>query len=595
MKAYISAVLVAVFLSSVAFANGNGPTIKTLHAVGKGLAISASDPGDFRLLKIGIARVNVHVLDEDTEVTVGILKLDEQKYKLKNIDIGNGSITADVFDNNTDVGDLSIASVQKGDTTIWFGTLSISGKNFNVFILEAFRNIKPAELGANVADFCRANRGHRNCRERMEDFCEQNPTDARCKEIFLEFCKSNPDDVRCRERVREFCQERPRDSLCKKILGERNEKFCEQVADLAEKECERTANACERACKSEDDQCERNCEKTANACERACRGKDECEDRCEREEETCESGCPADDQCEANCERVEKECKEAAELREEECKRLEELSCSADSDCACGIGRNGNCFYGNKQFVDTTIQCPDFCSGIAGDLEIKCVDNKCVQRVRETTTTTLPASQTTTTLATTTTLEGITTTTTLATTTTAPAATTSTTTTTTTTTSTTTSTTITSTSTTTSSTTTTTISASACTDSDGGLDYGTHASVKIGTVTSYDYCFSSAVLRERYCEWGSVASKDYTCPDGCSSGVCISVLPSVCSDTDKGLVHETYGSVNNGTMVTDYDYCFSSTVLREGYCDGSSRTSKDYTCPNGCGNGVCVTTTTTTA
>ncbi len=57
-----------------------------------------------------------------------------------------------------------------------------------------------------------------------------------------------------------------------------------------------------------------------------------------------------------------------------------EAFCKADSDCACGANiKTGECFYGNKDFVDTKKQCPDFCSGFAGNLEIKCVNNECAQ------------------------------------------------------------------------------------------------------------------------------------------------------------------------------------------------------------------------
>lgn len=60
-------------------------------------------------------------------------------------------------------------------------------------------------------------------------------------------------------------------------------------------------------------------------------------------------------------------------------------SCSADSDCICGgIDKStGRCFLGSKDYYDKNVdkskQCPDFCSGIAGNLVVKCVDNKCMQ------------------------------------------------------------------------------------------------------------------------------------------------------------------------------------------------------------------------
>lgn len=54
--------------------------------------------------------------------------------------------------------------------------------------------------------------------------------------------------------------------------------------------------------------------------------------------------------------------------------------CVTSDDCACGTNINtGACFYGNKDYVNTLKQCPDFCTGIAGNFLIKCVNNKCQQ------------------------------------------------------------------------------------------------------------------------------------------------------------------------------------------------------------------------
>lgn len=63
--------------------------------------------------------------------------------------------------------------------------------------------------------------------------------------------------------------------------------------------------------------------------------------------------------------------------------------CSVDADCVCGgIDKNtGDCFVGNKLYssanVDFSKDCPDFCTGIAGHLETKCVGNKCMTVPRE--------------------------------------------------------------------------------------------------------------------------------------------------------------------------------------------------------------------
>ncbi|MDD3102213.1 MAG: DUF333 domain-containing protein [Patescibacteria group bacterium] len=54
--------------------------------------------------------------------------------------------------------------------------------------------------------------------------------------------------------------------------------------------------------------------------------------------------------------------------------------CEQDLDCACGKNKTtDNCFYGQKEFVNTNQQCPDFCNGIAANLEIKCENYKCTQ------------------------------------------------------------------------------------------------------------------------------------------------------------------------------------------------------------------------
>ncbi|MEM4389602.1 MAG: eight-cysteine-cluster domain-containing protein [Candidatus Micrarchaeia archaeon] len=64
---------------------------------------------------------------------------------------------------------------------------------------------------------------------------------------------------------------------------------------------------------------------------------------------------------------------------------LSERACATDADCACGVHVvTRECFFGNKQFVDVSQQCPDYCTGIAGNLETRCVSGECriVQRAR---------------------------------------------------------------------------------------------------------------------------------------------------------------------------------------------------------------------
>ncbi|MDD5145998.1 MAG: hypothetical protein PHF44_04120 [Candidatus Pacebacteria bacterium] len=55
-------------------------------------------------------------------------------------------------------------------------------------------------------------------------------------------------------------------------------------------------------------------------------------------------------------------------------------NCENDYDCACGVNKyTGECFFGYKNYVDTTKQCPDFCTGIAGNFELKCINGACSQ------------------------------------------------------------------------------------------------------------------------------------------------------------------------------------------------------------------------
>lgn len=61
------------------------------------------------------------------------------------------------------------------------------------------------------------------------------------------------------------------------------------------------------------------------------------------------------------------------------------LHCVTDDDCVCGgiDEASGSCFIGNRDYyekhVDTSKQCPDFCTGISGSLVVRCIDNKCMQ------------------------------------------------------------------------------------------------------------------------------------------------------------------------------------------------------------------------
>ena len=59
----------------------------------------------------------------------------------------------------------------------------------------------------------------------------------------------------------------------------------------------------------------------------------------------------------------------------------EQIICNKNADCACGANTiTGQCFFGNKKFVNTEKQCPDFCSGLTGNLTLLCQNNQCIQQ-----------------------------------------------------------------------------------------------------------------------------------------------------------------------------------------------------------------------
>ncbi|MCX8163683.1 MAG: eight-cysteine-cluster domain-containing protein [Candidatus Micrarchaeota archaeon] len=66
-----------------------------------------------------------------------------------------------------------------------------------------------------------------------------------------------------------------------------------------------------------------------------------------------------------------------------ECNSTHPNFCMEDFDCDCGKNKITNqCFFGQRDFVDPSKQCPDFCTGFAGQLEPKCINFSCqlVQR-----------------------------------------------------------------------------------------------------------------------------------------------------------------------------------------------------------------------
>ena len=233
-KAVLIAVTALMLLAVPVFADNLGsqsmfkPQIKTFGILGKGIASLPSDPLNFKIVKAGVGTVRMTVLDQQTEITAGVLFLDDQRYTLKNIVIGNGSASADIYINDTQHGSLSLTSVIKQETEIWAGTLTLDGTTYNTYIMGGHRAIKATELKEKVSEYCSENRTDGNCRGKIEDFCESNPTDTRCLALFKAYClrKNNMDDSRCREFMLSWCKDKNETEDCRAFAIERTGAYC---------------------------------------------------------------------------------------------------------------------------------------------------------------------------------------------------------------------------------------------------------------------------------------------------------------------------------------------------------------------------------
>lgn len=212
--------------------------------------------------RIGLVQVQVNVSGQIVTRDIGLLWLDDEKYQLKNTTIEKGVASADVYLNDSLVGSINLALVQKNNTSVWVGKLDINNKEYNVYILEGNRGFEKQELGMKIKGFCDENNsdckqiakgiGNRfcekvndpSCREKIAEFCKENPNDQRCVAVMRGYCANNTDDTRCRLMLRDVCKENPDDTRCMnycqdnpdacniKIKQETRERLKEKLQDI---------------------------------------------------------------------------------------------------------------------------------------------------------------------------------------------------------------------------------------------------------------------------------------------------------------------------------------------------------------------------
>lgn len=231
--------------------------IKTMGALGYGIATSQSNPMDFEMIKVGIAGINVVRAESEVEVKVGVLHFGETKYRLKDVVIGNGTANANIYDINGTVqkGSISLNSYIKGDREVWAGSLALNGVTYNAYIIQAPRIWKAAEKADKVKDYCENNpakckaaikavgsiicdpeKEGVGCSEKIKAFCEQNPEDNRCKALSLASCSLNMDDANCRADLIGKCKNSTIDG-----------KICDKLANMYDKYAEKRTEVMKNA------------------------------------------------------------------------------------------------------------------------------------------------------------------------------------------------------------------------------------------------------------------------------------------------------------------------------------------------------------
>jgi hypothetical protein len=220
------------------------PVLHKIGLIGQGIAISDIDPSDFELIKAGIGKLKVRFGGNTSILTAGILWLGDERYRLKDIEMGNKTISGNLYFNRTLVGSFSVSVVMKGGREVWAGSLSVNEASYNVYILSVRGRMKPLQIAENVVDVCKShpkkcreigkgignicdNLGTKDCRDKIKEFCTNHSDDRRCVAVFRVFCKDNLDDSRCRRELSEFCKANPKDEKC--------EKFCENYPRLCKK------------------------------------------------------------------------------------------------------------------------------------------------------------------------------------------------------------------------------------------------------------------------------------------------------------------------------------------------------------------------
>ena len=223
--------------------------VRALYMAGKGIAVNPNDLTDFSLLKASAGRIRI----TDAEKELGVMHIDDKRYIMKNIQVGNGSFYAELYDSlqaNTSAGKISLDRIDKPAGEVWAGVLSLEGKEYYAYITGFHRPIPVKEAVDRVEEFCKANPENERCREvkqaaqnKIKEYCENHPDDRKCKAVVAVYCAKHTDDASCRARLKEYCEKNPDTAVCtqepevKKVIGKKINTKIRNCYDNCVQEC----------------------------------------------------------------------------------------------------------------------------------------------------------------------------------------------------------------------------------------------------------------------------------------------------------------------------------------------------------------------
>lgn len=223
------------------------PVIRPIHSIymnGSGIVVNAEDPldfmnakaifGGFRLLNREQCITSTETDSTDSEELekcftykrAGILLLDDEKYRLRNIEVSYEMISADIYSplsvstsaedsEENHVGSIAVKRYEKPGRDIWAGEMKLNSKEYNAYFLGVKREFTSLELRQRLNDYCRENPREGECR--YINICKNDPENENCGPVRERFCISNAGDIRCKPILQDICEEAPASSFCQKI------------------------------------------------------------------------------------------------------------------------------------------------------------------------------------------------------------------------------------------------------------------------------------------------------------------------------------------------------------------------------------------